>query len=252
MNKNIVVLFILFFTFGLAKEEDQNSEKFTFPACVINLPHDTVRLKNISIQLKSLQIPFEIYNATIGESLRPKNNNTYLPKLDPEIKFKFKSRLRTGELGCWMSHLQVLLSISRKNTTQPILILEDDSKFVDNFMPIVKEILSSLKVKNDWDYLRVGYCPENVVWSCQKEENPITIKYCKLRHFGIFAGAHAYFVNGSHGAKKLFDIMNAVDGKIIDLDMKSGEAGTNVYASRRKLVYQDQSFKSNSNNIPCT
>ena len=248
-------LFIFYFLIVLKKTENKILNKFTFPAYVINLPNDAGRLKNISIQLKNLEIPFKIFNATIGASLRRNGNDTNFkfPKLDPEIKYDFNSKkLRTGELGCWMSHLQVLLSISRENSTNPILILEDDSKFVDNFMPIMEEILSSLKVKNDWDYLRVGYCPNNVVWSCDKEEKPVASKHCKLRKSTRFAGAHAYFVNGSSGAKKLFDMMNTVDGKVIDLEMISGKYGTTVYASRKKLVYQDQSFKSNSNNIPCT
>lgn len=256
----LFIFFIFAFEFMLAENKTE-SFNLNFTAYVINLPKNTDRLKMISDQLKKIEVKFEIIKATNVTELRnykddEKSNSTILKiaekdndlKLDPEIKFDLNSKkLRDGELGCWLSHLKVLLLISRKNTTEPVLILEDDSTFIPKFMSDVKEILST--INDDWDYLRVGFCPENVVYACQNEMAQGKYKFCKVGKNLIFAGAHAYFVNGSKGAKTLFDSVNSVEGKIIDLEMKSESA--NQYTSRKKLVYQDQSFKSNSQNIPC-
>lgn len=254
----IGVVFLFFFLCNLMKSEHLNETEniFNFPAYVINLPKNTDRLKMISGHLRKLQIPFVIVEATHGKDLRNANSSSNfnstsseIKKLDPEIKYDLSSKtLRDGVLGCWMSHLKVLLLIARKNSTEPILILEDDSEFIPTFISEVKEIFSSIKYE-EWDFLRVGFCPENVSWVCENNHETPQNKFCKVRKGVVYAGAHAYFVNGSKGARKLFDNLNNVEGKIIDLEMRSEE--TNQYTSIKKLVYQDQSFESNSQNVPC-
>ena len=146
--------------------------------------------------------------------------------------------------SCWLSHLKLLLEISQKNTSDIFLILEDDSVFVKKFLQKSQFILNN--IESNWDILRVGFCSEFVNYLCENRRN---IEFCKLRKDTTFTGTQAYFLNGSKSAKKIFDSLNNEHGLIIDMELKTNEY--NQYTSTKKLVYQNQKFKSDLNNPPC-
>lgn len=64
-----------------------------------------------------------------------------------------KNNLLKGEIGCMMSHLEVIKDAKHKGYKK-ILVLEDDFEFVDNFNELFE-----LKYKNlpyDWEFLYFG------------------------------------------------------------------------------------------------
>lgn len=237
------------------------SNQLHFTAIVINLSKDVGRMAKLKPLLDHLKISYTLFEAVDGAAIRrfgaikkekflteaelEKQN----PHLDPEIKYDINDRKhKVGEIGCWLSHLQVLLNISRSNATGPILILEDDAQFTPDFLPTTLSILKQLP--SNWDSLRVGFCPHKSYSICKSPTGQIipNTNFCKVHQ--VISGAHAYLVNGHLAARKIFDQLNSVTGLIVDLDMKPHK-GIEQYISQMKLVKQDHSFKSNLQNPRC-
>lgn len=233
----------------------------TFPAFIINLSKDTERMVKLKPQLDNLKIPYKLFEAIDGAAVRrfgaiQKLNfltgaelEKHNPHLDHEIKYDINDQnRRTGEIGCWLSHLKLLLDISRSNITGPILILEDDAKFTPEFLPTSISLINQLP--SNWDSLRVGFCPYKSYSTCKSSTGQIlsNTTFCKLHK--RLAGAHAYFVNGHLAARKIFDQLNSVKGLIVDFSMNCNN-GVEHYASHIKIVNQDHSFVSNLQNPRC-
>ena len=84
-----------------------------------------------------------------------------------------------GELGCLLSHLEVIKHASNNNYKN-VIILEDDIILINNFKNRLKE--SMKKLKTDWLLLYLG--------ATQKQWNNIDIKdgyYNANKTFGAFA-----------------------------------------------------------------
>lgn len=89
--------------------------------------------------------------------------------------------LKSGEYGCYLSHLNIYKSIL-DSSEELHLILEDDIYFADNFKNRLRKKLSKIS-HIDWDIFYVGindlqqgrhgefvsriegiYCPDNILW----------------------------------------------------------------------------------------
>ena len=103
-----------------------------FKTFVINLDKDTKRMEFMKHQLDTLGITFERHSAIDGRkhTLQPGEYNEAMA-----IK-EGGHALRLGELGCAISHAQVVSYIV-KNKVPYTLVLEDDVRLPDEFKYIV-------------------------------------------------------------------------------------------------------------------
>ncbi len=107
-------------------------------AYVVNLDHDTDRMRKVSDRLKRLGITFERVSAS---------------ETAPDVRFG-GNRLKSRLYSCAISHARVLrLVLERKCETA--LILEDDVVFRDDTNVIMKEVASQLAGRH-WDILFLG------------------------------------------------------------------------------------------------
>jgi glycosyl transferase family 25 len=125
------------------------------PTYLINLDRDVERLQNMAEQLHSLGMSFDRVPAILGTDM-PDWLRPYFLREDGAIA----SELRHGEVGCYASHLMVMLRIACGQ--RPALVLEDDLKIHAEF----PEILDAVdRLPAGWDIIRLsndlkrGYAP---------------------------------------------------------------------------------------------
>ena len=188
---------------------------------LINLDRRPDRLKIMKAQLDLLNLPYIRYPAVDGWKIKEANENQANHDFDlhPETKLNISEKVNTffkdealkdkfvevdivstwGEVGCWMSHLQVYFRIRDKaretGVDGPVLILEDDI-IMEKF--ISYEIKRHLKVlPSHWDIFFLGSwgdCIENV------NEN-------LCRGYDMWLTS-SYVINGSKTAEKLISLSN--------------------------------------------
>ena len=120
---------------------------------IINLKHRTDRKENIINELKKQNITedkYEFFNA-----IRPKMedvikwNKYYCNDVIKHVHPMNRTNYLIGCLGCLQSHREVIkLAIERDYNN--ILILEDDTEFIENFEKIYEY---SQQINNDYDML---------------------------------------------------------------------------------------------------
>ena len=204
----IIVLIICFFFLNF---ESNNLEKFTFNAITL---HNPDRLENIKAQEKIIpNLQINKFNAIKGIDL---NQNELLKNNILSNDFKFDSTKRSNEIGCYLSHLELLKSL-RKSSKKYHIILEDDFQFVPdtNFLQIVNNATNQLNTNsNTFDIIFLGWNlsrtesgsgleseSEKITWS----ENLI-----KLKATNSFYGTYGYMVN-SNSLNKIIDLISQVD-----------------------------------------
>ena len=107
---------------------------------ILNLDKDIERMKKLSINLKKKNIKFKRISGVLGS----------------DVHHKYNTKLRPGQLGCLLSHFEIIRD-AKYNNYNKILILEDDIVFDHNF-----EDKFSMKYKNfisnekDYDILYLG------------------------------------------------------------------------------------------------
>jgi glycosyl transferase family 25 len=113
---------------------------------LINLDRDGDRLALMTKQLSDLGLTFDriraIYGLDMQDWLHP-----YFLNAHGEVA----SDLRLGEVGCYASHLHVMLRVIQDK--RPALVLEDDLEIEPDF-PQVLEAISYLPT--DWDIVRLS------------------------------------------------------------------------------------------------
>lgn len=142
---------------------------------IINLDHRIDRKKKMLEELNKHQITdFEFVSAVNGKELAVDQMIQ-----DGLIKIGDR-RLRDGEYGCYLSHINVLQSILTSDC-ELHLVLEDDIYFDKHFTTKFRRLLNQLQ-KLNWDIFYVGlnnhmpngkdgeqirpgiYCPKYSVW----------------------------------------------------------------------------------------
>ena len=220
-----------------------------FKAHIINLAHRPNRLASITNQLKSYDIPFEVFSAItpadIETEINLRKENKKSERFDPETKMIFRPRspqvdgISPTQIGCTQSHLQILLKQSQLNSTAPFLILEDDIKLESDFYNRSIDLMR--KIKGPWEVLLVGYVTAGF-YDC----DPLGERgsdYCKLKKIMI-AGSQGYFLNGSKAAKTILNMLNTPEPIIYDYLLAS--SSDKFYISLPKLVSPDYQFPSDN------
>ena len=122
----------------LIPTEPENSDRFNSlfdKTYLINLASREDRLQRAKKRLGDLDIKYERFEAIDGKTIE------HHPHLKP------------GEVGCYISHLNILKD-AKQNNYQSILILEDDVVFENNML---EKFYSGYKhIPDDWEMIYLG------------------------------------------------------------------------------------------------
>jgi GR25 family glycosyltransferase involved in LPS biosynthesis len=139
---------------NLKKLQKAGVNNIKLNAYVIHLKGHDERRANIEEERKKLgNIPLQIFDAVVGADLD-------INKIVKEHDYKSGVEIRTtGEIGCFLSHRNLLEKI--KNTEKSngySIIFEDDFKInSNNFEEDINKIINNLKNKNlDFDMIYLG------------------------------------------------------------------------------------------------
>lgn len=113
---------------------------------LINLDQDTERLSPMTQQLNRLHIAFERFPAIRGVDM-PTWLRPYFLNADGSIA----SDLRIGEVGCYASHLAIMLRVIQDG--QPALVLEDDIEIESDFTAVLSHLHL---LPPNWDIVRLS------------------------------------------------------------------------------------------------
>lgn len=182
---------------------------------LINLERRKDKFLIADFQLKMMNLEYEYVQAVDGALLKDAftKNNTLKYNDILRIPFTFKLKEKNfvvknnqdvKRLGCLFSHLVTLDKIVNENTTDPVLILEDDFVADGNALETMRTVLT--KLPTDWGILYVGHCHPNTHNGCF---NVAGHEICKAVE--LIPCSHAILVNGSQAAKKMFQAGNDGD-----------------------------------------
>lgn len=121
----------------------------TIPIHVINLPHRIDRKSKLIAEFEKQKIT----NYTFADAIHGETLNIEEMSNKGIVDFRIK-KLKRGEYGCYLSHMNVWKSIL-ESPEELHLILEDDVYFVLNFNSRLNRIIQ--KVKDvEWDIFYIG------------------------------------------------------------------------------------------------
>jgi len=171
----------------------------------INLDRSTDRMKKIQAELYKLN-PLLItrWPGVDGGQLTDKNyNDLDIPYWSrPSFAVEAKQKARKGEIGCYLSHYNLLkhLTTLRTDPTMGHLILEDDISISDD---CVKSWNTSVKsIPPDWDMIFIGLNGNKIENVSNGIGRPTSI-----------SGTHAYVVKHS-SLPKIIDVLKGMNEPI--------------------------------------
>jgi GR25 family glycosyltransferase involved in LPS biosynthesis len=249
---------------------------------VINLDRSPDRLKKIQKQFEAMGMKFKRFKAVDGSKIeilnvktrevlkgdavktfvrgkKFENNMEYrISYGDYSIKYKtdakiLKRYLSYGELGCALSHLNIMIDIV-KNNFKNAIVFEDDVVFEKTFPTDLAAVLAHAPSDYDILFLDVGMCgssnasskcsmfianPDRVLRNFRQiPENKYLVK---VLQGNILYGLHAYCISQKGAKKVLESIDNAhltwpIDNHIFDLGRTVG-ADMNYFVARKKMLF---------------
>jgi GR25 family glycosyltransferase involved in LPS biosynthesis len=190
---------------------------------VINLDNDKDKLKIVSRKLKKLNIKFTRFPAINGK----------------KIAHKYKTKLLSGQLGCLLSHTEII-SDAIKNNYKKILVLEDDVIFDKQFIRKFNTKYSHVPKNYDLLYLGCSQTRGHNIWEKMDIYNHY---YIPKQSNGTFAMIinKSIFVDLLKHAKK-FD--KPIDTVIIDTILQHKK----VFSMFPHLITANVENRSSTNN----
>ena len=150
----ILLIILLIFNIVLPKIKKEHFESNFINSVVdkiyvINMDQDTDRLKHIKYQLDKFNLKFQRVPGVNGKKEFP--------------KYKNKTPLRPGVLGCLLSHTNVIKD-AIQNNYENILVLEDDAILHQNFLQEFETKYKFIKNKEkDIEMIYLG-CSQKHNW----------------------------------------------------------------------------------------
>ncbi|CAG9770550.1 unnamed protein product [Ceutorhynchus assimilis] len=161
---------------------------------MINLKRRPDRRKRMHKCFDELGLEVETVDAVDGKLL----NETFLQSLQfmPDFQDPYHKRpMKLGEIGCFLSHLEVWQEIV-KNNYHTTLVLEDDVKFESFFRTRVENVMSEVLKISDWDLVYFGRK------RLQEKEEPWIANYLVQAGYSYWTLGYTLSLKG---AKKLLD-----------------------------------------------
>lgn len=147
---------------------------------LVSLPKDEERRKHLNFTP-------DIIHYVNGKEL----NMKYLERL----KIIENTTLKKGEIGCYLSHTDIINDICLKNKIA--VVFEDDAEIPNDFKDKVKEAIENAPA--DYELLFLGYNYYE------------TLNY---QHVNLVHGTHCYIINGkkiTNALNKLLPIKQSID-----------------------------------------
>jgi len=204
-----LLLIIIIITFGFLKPIFLN-EKFEdsdiLDMYVITLGKEE-RLQNIKNQEDKINNKIEIFNGVNGlkldiNDLKEKNILANYNKLSENYNHKM------GEIGCYLSHLNIYKKIKENNKKGYTIIFEDDFLInSSNFIDDVKKAIKTLNNNNiEFDFLFLGNLNDN-------HGTNISDNLYNIDNNTNLYGTHGYVINNKN-IDKIIDKINKIESPI--------------------------------------
>jgi GR25 family glycosyltransferase involved in LPS biosynthesis len=164
----LIVFIILLVIYCTHKNKSENFEDFD--VFLVSMEKDKERRENVLKYIK----PDYIY-AVDGNKLN-------LDQLKKEGKITKDTKMKRGEIGCFLSHIH-LIEKALKNKKN-VLILEDDVKFEKETLNNIRKAIKN--IPKDCEFMFLGH---NYYEKYEEKEQ------YKKEPIKMIFGTHAYFVN---------------------------------------------------------
>jgi GR25 family glycosyltransferase involved in LPS biosynthesis len=207
----IIVIIYIFFYPKLTVELFNNTD--TLDLYVITLGKEE-RITNIEKQQRKINNKIKIFNAVNGKKL---DYNKLIASniISDDKKLSKKYDQKMGQIGCYLSHLNIYKKIKNDNKSGFTVIFEDD--FLINTPDLKNEIkksINTLKNKNiDFDFIFLGNLRNN------HGKNIKDNLYYLDKNTNLY-GTHGYLINNNKIDKiinNLSRIYTTIDDSIQDL-----------------------------------
>lgn len=191
----------------------------TKPLQIISLPQASARRKYMADQL--IQTNYEFFPALLGSD--------YVDVMRPNIQFKIRGdrgRMKAGELGVYMSHMELYCSLLVSDTFDSICIMEDDATILS---------LTTPEFPADWDICFLGTNP----LYCHVDRTNES-KWSRLKSDQCIPCPFAYYVS-KKGARRLLKYALPVEAPI-DEYIRQQMGSMAIYALQDSIVSQSSHF----------
>ena len=148
-------------------------------------------------------------------------------------KHELVGRMSHGEVGCLLSHLNILKECKEKNISN-VLITEDDVEFHENFGELFSEYVKELP---EWDILYLG--ATHALCYPYMDRPPIKVSDHVYKVYNAHA-THAYAVNQSC-YDLLIDFVSKMDGPL-DVIYTRLQEHLRTYIFRPHLAWQRNDY----------
>ena len=227
MLKLIILIFIILIIKLAYKTEHFYNLSNYHSIYVINLESDIDRWKQILKDAKTQNLNIQRFDAVDGRKINLNH---------PSITSIFKnSKLKPGQKGCALSHINLWKKISRGNPEDHIIILEDDAIIPKNFDNKLKHYLN--QAPDNWEMIILG---GNRFKGRQYSNNLIKPVINKYGNWGTFG----YMIKRKC-AKKLLkncSVLNITIDHHLNLNFYSQN---NVFFCVPQLITHDYNYYSN-------
>jgi GR25 family glycosyltransferase involved in LPS biosynthesis len=150
--------------------------------------------------------------------------------------------MRSGMVGCAMSHIDLCVRLLKDNNSDIYCILEDDITLVDDYAnKFISLIRKSVDI--DWDIIYLGHHMKKQYMSPEYHDSktyPIIEKWSTSKSLTMSLGGTTGYLISKKGAKNLLDFIDkyGMTNGIDTVQQKSADT-LNVYYCKPHLVYSE-------------
>jgi glycosyl transferase family 25 len=234
----LLIIIVIIFGFLKINYKNENFEDSNILDMYVITLGKKERIANIKNQEKKINNKIQIFDAVNGSKLDIndlKNNNI----LANENTLSENYNHKMGEIGCYLSHLNIYKKIKENNKKGYTIIFEDDFLInSDDLINEVKKTIDTLDSKNiDFDFLFLGNLKDN------HGENIANNLYYIDKNVNLY-GTHGYVINNKN-IDKIIDKINKIESPIDNtIQNLSYNNVFNTIVIYPNLVIQEGEFKS--------
>jgi GR25 family glycosyltransferase involved in LPS biosynthesis len=234
----LLIIIIIIFGFLKINYKNENFEDSNILDMYVITLGKKERIANIKNQEKKINNKIQIFDAVNGSKLDINDliNNNILAN---ENTLSENYNHKMGEIGCYLSHLNIYKKIKENNKKGYTIIFEDDFLInSDDLINEVKKTIDTLDSKNiDFDFLFLGNLKDN------HGENIANNLYYIDKNVNLY-GTHGYVINNKN-IDKIIDKINKIESPIDNtIQNLSYNNVFNTIVIYPNLVIQEGEFKS--------